>query len=279
MFEVPDAKRVRREELYDSASDEEVVQDEQLDSTLRGKLNAQLSDLLDISFGADEHVGKKQPSESLIEDADRGPDDVDDTAKSEEEAFTFRLFRGEEPSHKVILKPQGSDAEKDGEGGFLVPRRPNSYYIADEPPPETAREFRMAAVSADYILQDAKKRRWGLEKPWKVTIINITTNKKSGALSGSVTSDATIGAGKSKKKRPGKKRRIILRVREKTRKEKEEASKHQIIEKEQHLKEKKQRMNRQKKLRKRAKQREEKKKSGNDDANSEHSRDSSPAEE
>ncbi|KAI1215051.1 uncharacterized protein F4807DRAFT_405663 [Annulohypoxylon truncatum] len=276
MFEVPEAKRVRREELYESASDEESTEDDQLDSTLRGKLNAQLSGLLELSFGANGDDEIQTSPMSRIGDANENPvDDADGALKSGEEAFTFRLFRNEEPSRKVVLESQDANNEKNGEGAFVVAKRPISYYLASEPPPEVAQGFRMAAVSAEYLLQDAKKRRWGLEKPWKVTTITITTNKKTPALSGSTSNNGMIGIGKQKK-RPGKKRRMILRVRERARKERDETAKKQLIDKEQHLKEKKQRLNKQKKLKRRAKAREMKQSMRGDGASEKNSRDSSP---
>ncbi|KAI0840084.1 hypothetical protein F5Y06DRAFT_263594 [Hypoxylon sp. FL0890] len=272
MFEVPDAKRVRREELYESSSEEEAPNDDQLESTLRGKLNAQLSGLLDLDFEVDESNQAHQLPKPPTADANEDHCDDGDVEKPAE-AFVFRLFRDEEPSRKVVLEPQGAGMEKDG-GAFVVPKRPISYYLAGEPSPEAAEEYRMAAVSADYLFQDAKKRRWGLEKPWKVTTITITTNKKMAAPGSSVSTANETG--RPKKKRPGKKRRIILRVREKVKKEREAAAKQQLIEKEQHLQEKKKRLNKVKKLRRRAKAR-EKKQNVRDDASSEHSsRDSSP---
>ncbi|KAI0381780.1 hypothetical protein F5Y04DRAFT_59871 [Hypomontagnella monticulosa] len=271
MFEVPDAKRVRREDLQDSASDEEQTEDEQWDSTLRGKLNAQLSGLLDLSFTADGVIEAQKPSKPQTDDINESPDDkvITNDENLEEETFTFRLFRDEEPLQKVVLKPQNVEG-KSSDGGFIVAKRPLSYYLAGEPSPESAKEFRMAAVSADYLLQDAKKRRWGLEKPWKVTTIAITINKKVAASGSSANNTIADEIGKPKKKRPGKKRRIILRSREKAKKEHEQATKQHLADKEQHLKDKKKRLNRQKKLKRRAKEREKKQGTG-DDAASEQS--------
>ncbi|KAI1375143.1 hypothetical protein F4677DRAFT_423270 [Hypoxylon crocopeplum] len=284
MFEVPDAKRVRREDLYDSASDEEAMPDDQWESSLRGKLNAQLSGLLDLSFtadaDADADIEAQQPSEPQIRDKKEDPGGDDGGAeKPGQEAFTFRLFRNEEPSRKVVLEPQNASAEKDGGCGFIVARRPISYYLAEEPPLRVTKEFKMAAISADYLFQDAKRRRWGLEKPWKVTTISIITKTGKDVSHSSSGHDAATQVGNQKRKRPGKKRRIILRVREKAKKKQEEVAKHGLVEKEEHLKEKKKRLNRQKKLKRRAKER-EKKQSMNDDAASEqNTRDSSPTQE
>ncbi|KAI0848662.1 hypothetical protein F5Y00DRAFT_238207 [Daldinia vernicosa] len=270
MFDVPDAKRIRREELYDSPSDEEAPQDDQWDSTLREKLNAQFSGLLDLSFAADGETRTQQISESQAGNANENAQDGDDVEEPQEEAFTFRLFRDEEPSRKVVLEPQNAGVEGNGDGAFVVAKRPISYYLVEEMPPEAANRFKMAAVSADYLFQDAKRRRWGLEKPWKVTTITIVTNNKISTPDSYIGGNSTASV-KGKKKRPGKKRRIILRTREKAKKEQEEAAKQQTVEKEEHLKDKKKRLNRQKKLKRRAKER-EKKQGMKDDVTSEHSK-------
>ncbi|KAI2641709.1 hypothetical protein GGS26DRAFT_536539 [Hypomontagnella submonticulosa] len=280
MFEVPDAKRVRREDLRDSASDEEATEDDQWDSALRGKLNARLSGLLDLSFATDGDTEAQKPSESQTGDGNEGSNVgvIENTGSPKEEAFTFRLFRDEEPSRKVILKPQNVEG-KNGDGGFIVAKRPLSYYVAGEPSPESAKEFRMAAVSADYLLQDAKKRRWGLEKPWKVKTIAITINGKIPPTGSSASDNVAAESGKPKKRRPCKKRRIILRIREKAKKEQAETAKQQLVDKEQHLKDKKKRLNRQKKLKRRAKEREKKQGIRDDAASEQSSRNASPTQE
>ncbi|KAI1079353.1 hypothetical protein F5B20DRAFT_544604 [Whalleya microplaca] len=267
MFEVPDAKQVRREDLYGSASDDDESRDDRWDSAMRWKLNEQLSGVLDLHFSTDRNNERPQ----TVGANEEVGDEVDTEEAGQE--FAFRLFRDEEP-HKVVLQPQNGQTDGAGNGGFVVPKRPMSYYLAEELPPHIMKEFKMAAVSSDYLFEDAKKRRWGLEKPWKVTTISITTNRETGPKSSPVQ-NSTAEAGK--RKRPGKKRRIILRVREKAKKEKEENAKHELIDKEQHLKDKKKRLNRQKKLKRRAKAREEKQKAPGDEGGSEQgSRDSSP---
>ncbi|KAI1406420.1 hypothetical protein F4819DRAFT_440393 [Hypoxylon fuscum] len=276
MFEVPDAKRVRRENLYDSASDEDAIRDDESDSSLRGKLNAQLSGLLDLSFTVEEDIETQQTPGSRMGDAAEIPKEDGDSDKTGEEAFTFRLFRDEEPSRKVVLEPQNAGTEKGGDGAFVVARRPISYYLAEETPPDLGEKFRTAAVSADYLLKDAKRRRWGLEKPWKVTTITITADKRGTVPSGPISSDTMAQDGKKAKKRPGKKRRIMLRVREKAKLEREEAAKQQLVEKGEHIKDKKKRLNRQKKLKRRAKEREKKQGTKNDGTSEQSSRANSP---
>ncbi|KAI0471943.1 hypothetical protein GGR56DRAFT_656224 [Xylariaceae sp. FL0804] len=274
MFDLPDAKRVRREALYESASDGEETaggQSPQADSALRDKLHTQLSGLLDFSSSAvvrsDDSPQSKDP---MAREASGEPAGAVDGGQPEEE-FVFRLFRDEEPSHTIVIARD--DQALEGDGAFVVPKRPRSYYVADEPPPDLARQFRMAAVSAEYLLQDAKKRRWGLEKPWRVMSLSSGVDRVSKAsLSSGVSGDTEEQGAAVKRKRPGKKRRIVLRIREKAREEREEAAKQKSLDKEQHLKDKKKRLNREKKLKRRAKAREQKQATGaNMDAASEQS--------
>ncbi|KAI5921353.1 hypothetical protein F4810DRAFT_678650 [Camillea tinctor] len=270
MFEIPDAKRVRREDLYGSASDEEDDHDDQLESAAQEKLHARLSGLLSFSFVEDESGQKDQPTDKPLDGAIVEGTGTEAIEEAGEEAFVFRLFRDEEPSHTVVLTKDDELVGQGGDGGLVVPKRPQSYYFADDPSPEIAMRFRMAAVSADYLLKDARRNRWGLEKPWKVTSITIST-RKEGPIGGSESQ-----AAEKKRKRPGKKRRIILRVREKAKQEREEAEKKHSTEKEQHLKDKKKRLNREKKLKRRAKAREAKQTTGGDGLAENSSRASSP---
>ncbi|RYP20609.1 hypothetical protein DL765_002680 [Monosporascus sp. GIB2] len=273
MFAFPDAKRVRREELYDSSTDGEDSRDEEVDAALRAKLRAQLSGLLDFSFppAADTSRGDAPQQQQQRDGAAVGDDDHHQAEREEELAFSFRLFRDEAPSHKVVLEQDEAPPQAGG-GAFVVARRPTSYYLADEPSPDAMARFRAAAVSPDHIFRDAGRRRWGLEKPWRVTTITITANTATGAAAGGDELGSGRGVEAGKKKRPGKRRRIILRTREKARREREEAAKQQLVEKELHLKEKKKRLNRERKLKRRAKEREKKlaSKDGGD-AGSEHS--------
>jgi hypothetical protein len=242
-----------------------------MEDELRGKLNAQLSGLLHFDFASIEPPAAAPRETRSTEEADEPHrEEVKAAAATapepEELTFQFRLFRDEEPTHTVVIQPQDEQASGTGEVGFVVPRRPMSYYVAAEPGPAAAERFRSSAVSADYLLQDARRRRWGLEKPWRVTAITITTAHPPGfRLAGSEATAAGGSGGaatgeeeEGKRKRPGKKRRITLRTRDRAKKEAEETAKKQLVDKEEHLKEKKKRLNREKKLKRRAKEREKK---------------------
>ncbi|KAK7754903.1 hypothetical protein SLS62_003217 [Diatrype stigma] len=260
--EARSSANVRREDLYDSSADEGDVRDEEVDAALRDKLNAQLSGLLSFSR-ADTSVDAQQQQHQHQQQLDAAPgpapDHDGDDDDAEDLAFSFRLFRDEAPSHKVVLEKDEA-LEKAGGGGFVVARRPTSYYLAEKPSQDAMASFRAAAVTPDHLLQDAGKRRWGLEKPWRVTNITISTRGVGMGLLNSHAEGPAVAGKESAdgKKRPGKRRRIILRTRQKARKEREEAEKLKLVEKEQHIIDKKKRLNREKKLKRRAKEREKK---------------------
>lgn len=237
----------------DAASADEAPLDDAAAKELREKLNAQLSSLLSFD-GPVTAEAEEQPPQQMEVDTEG------ETAPAEEPdelAFEFRLFRDEAPSHTVVIDQNDDREVNRGDGVFVVAKRPNSYYVAGSPGAEAMRRYRFSAVTPNYLFADAKQRRWGLEKPWRVTHITITTGKSASAPA---TNDTEMTDGK--RKRPGKKRRILLRTREKTNKEKAEAAKKALEDKEEHLKAKKQRLNREKKLKRRAKEKEKKSATG-----------------
>ncbi|KAK4452291.1 hypothetical protein QBC34DRAFT_398294 [Podospora aff. communis PSN243] len=244
MFEVPDAKRVRREDLFDSASGRESSPDEENDSSaalLRAKLNAQLSNLLAVNIDAG-------PGED--EDVPMGEDGANEQPPEEE--FEFRLFSTSGPSQKIVLAAEGEKHE-----GPALSQRPISFYVRGELTPEELEKFKAAAVSSADVIAEARKRAWGLEVPWRVTKIVVSTGRNQGRAGprsavapGLAVADGELG----KRKRPGKKRRIKLRKEEKAKQEDEKKK----MTKEEHLKEKKKRLNREKKIKRRQKEKEKK---------------------
>lgn len=241
---------MRRDELFGTPSKDDASSDELIAAELRARLNEQLSAALDSAFdfsgsgdtGARNAAGHSGPA--VVGEA--GED-----ANSTEQAFEFRLFRDEGPSHTVVLQRQEDEA---GSGGFVVPKRPLSYYVAERPSALDQQRFDAAAVSVEDIIEDAGRRRWGLEKPWRVTTI-VLSAKQSGEARRPPRDEAPEGP--EKRRRPGKKRRIILRKRERARQEaakaQQEEAERRRMEKEEHLKGKRKRLNRQKRLRRREK--------------------------
>lgn len=205
---------------------------------------------------------------------EQGPDaaDAPEPEGAHEEEFEFRLFSGPAGTSapaKVVLSASDDEDGARGDGGFVQPVRPESYYLAGEATPEQQERYRWAAVTAEDVAEGASKRAWGLERPWRVVRISLSSKKAPSRTAGLVagaTTDASEDADDgSKRKRPGKKRRIAVRIKARAEKEKREAEKarreaeekHRIS-KEEHLSEKKKRLNREKKLKRRAKEKEKK---------------------
>ncbi|KAL2023898.1 hypothetical protein VTK56DRAFT_675 [Thermocarpiscus australiensis] len=264
MFELPDAKRVRREDLYDSASDRDSSPEREQDddAELRAKLNARLSSLLSLDLDIIPDPTAAGPSPPEAEPEGNNPPDGPGEAE-----FEFRLFSTSDAPQKVILPPHEDEAVVAGGGGVAISQRPLSYYLRGELTPRERERFQFAAVSGRDVLAGARQRAWGLEVPWRVTKVTVVMGRKGveGGFGDGVpvkqkrseVGGEAVGE-KKKKKRPGKKRRIVLRKREKARREAAAALEMQKISKEEHLREKKKRLNREKKLKRRRKEKEKK---------------------
>ncbi|KAK7413460.1 hypothetical protein QQX98_007685 [Neonectria punicea] len=254
MFELPEAKRVRRADLNawgDSAGSES--DDDGCDVELQARLNAQIA----RSLGLDESYGQARdlaatPAHLPGRQSDRVDAKVEANVKEEEDAgneeFAFRLFSSTQPSQKIVLE---EDTGPKGDGGLVRPR-PLSYYMVTNLTPDQKHQYAFAAMSGDEVLAGSKDRAWGLEVPWKVTKIAVTRKRKPGES----TCMAEDEMARKKKPKPGKQQRILLRKRAKTDEERKQAEAQKLLQKEEHSKDKKKRMNRLKKLRKRAKNKE-----------------------
>ncbi|KAJ9151432.1 hypothetical protein NKR19_g4966 [Coniochaeta hoffmannii] len=251
MFEVPDAKRVRRDELYSSGGEGDEVSHAQDDAATRAKLNERLARMFSLDAAAG-ISGAGDSDEEL-------PDAPADSGDQDQPAFEFRLFSTSGSAPKVVV------ADEDEGDGTILSSRPKSFHLKEEfTEEELARAKEVAVDYADIVL-GAQQRAWGLEVPWRVTKITLTSGKTTIATShkGSKTKVTTEETGT--RKRPGKKRRVALRIKEKERKQKEEERKareeeasKQRLTKEEHLREKKKRLNREKKLKRRQKEKEKK---------------------
>lgn len=273
---------MRRDELYGSSSDGGDDQSEHgvEDAEERARLNERLSSMLGLDLFAAPEPEPVVPGQ--------GPDAAEDAHEHDEggsiagecqvegtheEEFEFRLFStaagaASAPAKVVLSASDDEDAAK-GDGAFVQPVRPQSYYLAGEATPEQQERYRWAAVTAEDVAAGASKRAWGLEKPWRVVKISLSSRKPpsrfAGLVAGATTASEDAAGDGSKRKRPGKKRRIAVRIKARAEKEKQEAARarreaeeKQKISKEEHLLEKKKRLNREKKLKRRAKEKEKK---------------------
>lgn len=174
-----------------------------------------------------------------------------------EEEFEFRLFENKDgdevEAQKIVLR----DIEKDGtgEGGFISLRDPRTF-IVQKAVGEQKAQFEDVAVSGETVLVNARKRAWGLEVPWRVRVLRVVGNRMSETKAGS------RDVFEERKKRPGKKRRIILRGRKKSRDEMVEKRRVELESKEEAQKEKRIRRNREKKVKRRLKEKAKKSSEG-----------------
>lgn len=230
------------------------------DAAARSRLGERLADMFSMDLFGASSTGES-PS------GGGGPNGDDDAADAREAdgvggggAFEFRLF-STGGAATVVLDPEEDGADEGGEGG-IASARPASFYLRGELSPEECSRFRRAAVGYGDVLRAAGQRAWGLEVPWKVTHITV----KSGRGPGNAPAEVQVSDGKvqcaaedpRRRKRPGKKRRIALRTKEKARREREEMLEKKKVTKEEHLREKKKRLNREKKLKRKKKEKEKK---------------------
>ncbi|KAG0648271.1 hypothetical protein D0Z07_5239 [Hyphodiscus hymeniophilus] len=251
MFDLPDAKWVRRSDLYkrsQSASPNPSEPDPHLEAELRARLASiygPLSDHLISGSGA-----YNEPADF----------DTEDRASVEhgQQEFEFRLFStsgagrsvNEEDvvAQKVLLN---GDDEEDGDGGFVVKDRNRGYYFAEKAFGERQMGFEIMALSGNDVLSRARRRAWGLEVPWRVRVLHAGKTEVGGVLNEMGPEEREKDA---KRRRPGKKRRITLRQRQKLRQELQQQKKAEMEAKEEAEREKRTRRNREKKVKKKMKE-------------------------
>lgn len=265
---------MRRDELYSSEAEGDEGPHKQEDAASRAKLSERLAGMFSLDVG---------PGATAPDDSDEELPDVPANGEDQDEpAFEFRLFSTAGSAPKVLVND-----EEDGDGTILS-SRPKSFHLKEGFTPEELETFREVAVDYADIVQGAQQRAWGLEVPWRVTRITITSGSGTSAAprKGCKSKNTTEEPGK--RKRPAKKRRIACRIKEAERNQKEaerkareEAAAKQRLTKEEHLREKKKRLNREKKLKRRQKEKEKKKagKSTGEGAGDDHRSSSSDTED
>lgn len=173
----------------------------------------------------------------------------------EEDEYDFRLFKrplasgpasvgtSNDPKRIALRSP----SPVDDESGFTSGGRPDKYYFTGDKGAELAEQYARAAVSGQDIIEALKMRWRGMELPWRITVIQAT---KPGKVLGLEHQSRTPT---SRRKRSGKKRRIVIRKKFEARAAKEMATRQSQVEKEAAEREKRTRKNREKKVKKRQK--------------------------
>jgi hypothetical protein len=300
-FDLPDAKRyqsppplpfttrnpsqwlsklhsVRRSDLYTSRSPSSSPEPA-ADPTLASALHSRLAALYGPIPPPDPFPSNPThtPKASADADADAQPEPEEPQQPQEsapELEFEFRLFSA--PTHsndkniqaqKIILADSSPEL---GEGGFVTRERDRRFYIAEPVTGERKERFAVAAVSGEEVVRLARRRAWGLEVPWRVTAIRVTSTSvakvKANASSnlalktgqslqcGQGEVEVEVDPGEKGKGKPGKKRRIILRERRRKAVQREEAKREERESKEEAEREKRTRRNREKKVKRKMKE-------------------------
>ncbi|TVY81849.1 hypothetical protein LSUE1_G004873 [Lachnellula suecica] len=253
MFDIPEAKRVRRSDLY-SRSQSPSPPPSELDSELEAQLQARLASLYDSAYDTSILAPASQPTRPPNGNLQPNAEDAQDEEEPPE--FEFRLFSAGENDtaepQKIILE---LDEEEGGDGGFVVPNRNPKYYFAEKAVGEEQWRFEAAALTGDEVLGLSKRRAWGLEVPWRVKVLKVVGSPKSASAGAETGQVVLVEVGReSKRKRPGKKRRVILRQRKKKSDEVLEKRRKEQELKDETEREKKTRRNREKKVKQRLKE-------------------------
>ncbi|KAH8771557.1 hypothetical protein F5882DRAFT_300882 [Hyaloscypha sp. PMI_1271] len=255
-FDLPNAKRVRRSELF-SHSQSSAPEPEAADPTSTTLLQARLAalygplDILPAPLAPSNPVNPAPKHKATASTHARNGDE-------EEHAFEFRLFSGPSASgprtQKIVLVDD--EASGLGEGGFIRRERDRAFYIAEKAEGEARTRFQFAALSGDDVLQGMKRRNWGLEVPWRVRVLQGTSTLTLGQkaeVRSTVTAQSADAVSEGRKK-PGKKRRVILRERRRKIEAREKAKRKEREGKEEAEREKRTRRNREKKVKRKMKE-------------------------
>ncbi|KAF1844720.1 uncharacterized protein K460DRAFT_97459 [Cucurbitaria berberidis CBS 394.84] len=231
MFELPGAKRVRRDELQSPASSPRSSPDPALEDLLRSQIRNE------YAFTTAE-IDTTEAAEAAHSDG--------------EEEVELRLFAATPnaplQTTKIRLSSPGIGT---GEPGFVV-KKPRSYYFADEPSSEEEAALQAAAIDGKTVLELSRDPWPGCALPWKVRTISAAGMKKE-VLIGHPPTLVTVEEEEHKRKRKGKKTRIALRKKRQATKEKQDERARLAQEKDEAEREKRTRRNREKKVKKKAK--------------------------
>ncbi|CAG8032811.1 unnamed protein product [Penicillium salamii] len=250
MFEEPQAKRVRRDEMRSPASSRSPSPAP--DNSAAQDAYARLGKLLNL-----DHLNDAPESNEQDNDPSQ-PADEDD-----EQEFEFRLFSAPAKSTETTKESQ-TDASKDknptdtgskptgttqklrirlhsptpgtgdpSKAGFVKAHRNWDYYFStpilssvnsgEISPEEVAQlaekqqQFENMAVSGDHVLGCAQSQPWpGCHLPWRVIHLKrhqTKTPRPAGSLPIYVVEGAPVTKSPLTRKKPGKKRRVQLRKR------------------------------------------------------------------
>ncbi|KIX98413.1 uncharacterized protein Z520_05714 [Fonsecaea multimorphosa CBS 102226] len=251
MFEVPDAKRVKRSDLFrDDGSGSPGSRGSSRSPSPARSLDNDEESILRSSYGFEyDFVAPNPPSRkpTLLAPGKSQPD-VNPQDEEEDQEFQFRLFTSNSRSIDRPSQPDAPTADARirlsrtpepaaladslslEKAHFLRPNRPDSYYFTSALPGETIEALRSqyadVALSTADVLARAKSTKWpGSALPWRLIHVELLGKGRrrgarrledvaqSAASSAVSTIDTSTQRSKPSPKRPSKKRRILLRRR------------------------------------------------------------------
>ncbi|KAL0262706.1 hypothetical protein SLS55_001677 [Diplodia seriata] len=281
MFALPDAKRVRRSDLFStrSRSASPSPDPEAAAAILRARLDAQLGAAPVVSTA---------PTDN--DDAATAPaPNLNDNHADEADELEFRLFAtpaapsakptttptpqqkstaASAPVQKIRLRSPSLDPDQPG--GFVNPSRPHSYYFAPALDDDASSvQKRVSAVSGADVLARAARIWRGCAVPWRVTVVDPSGRKLARVCKGHgepvADADGVGGVGGSDgdddgarqpgRRRKSKKARVALRKKHAKGLERKEAAARAAREKEEAERAKRMEKNRKQKLKRREKER------------------------
>ncbi|KAG5912720.1 hypothetical protein E4U42_001964, partial [Claviceps africana] len=175
----PDAKRVRREDLNDSAAEASRQEaDEAVDADLQARLHAQIAESLGLLDTTPPHqeaganpcqktAATPRHSRSLAQGSpdDETPDQPDDDNHPHQDEFEFRLFSSRPPTRVTLENDDDATTTRDG---AIANPRPPSFYLASHTPRARKDEYLVAAVSGEHVVLRSHRPSWGMAYPWRV---------------------------------------------------------------------------------------------------------------
>lgn len=212
-------------------------------------------------------AGAKTAAHNVIETfAVRAP--ADDPIAAEEDEFDFRLFdnsvrAADQASHGPVQKITiRSPSPIRQEAGSITSARPLSHYVTTAPSSAERQKIDFSAMTGEQVLAQSQSLRPGSAYPWKVLHLSTANEAKSIRGTKSLFERLVDSDAPDKRKRPGKKHRIKVRVKLAKQQAAQTARKLNAETREAEEREKRTRRNREKKVK--AKAREKAKKSAVD---------------
>ena len=179
-----------------------------------------LAHLQSLYAGSVEHPGP--PTPALPKEASPPTASPAQGTSPAPQTYAFRLFAAPSASAPALIR-LASPSPENPEPGFLPPcQRPRSYYFAGLTDADARAEYEATAITGADVKRGSRDACPGYAMPWRVTQVVLPRGPK-GKGAGHRVASAGLGGGegsgdvprdeRAKRKKPGKKRRIVLRVR------------------------------------------------------------------